>query len=134
MQADGAAYAERTTAEAQAAANSVRADSLRDGAQELIAANRVVENLPALVEAAAQGIAGSNLTILNGSEGVSQVAAGIVGQGLAILDVLKRATPKGSPEPQAAQPSQASQASQASQVVEVREEGRPGAVERPSQG
>ncbi|WP_329584770.1 SPFH domain-containing protein [Kitasatospora sp. NBC_01250] len=134
VQADGAAYAERTTAEAQAAANSVRADSLRDGAQELIAANRVVENLPALVEAAAQGIAGSNLTILNGSEGVSQVAAGIVGQGLAILDVLKRATPKGSPEPQAAQPSQASQASQASQVVEVREEGRPGAVERPSQG
>ncbi|WP_327070094.1 SPFH domain-containing protein [Kitasatospora sp. NBC_01302] len=137
VQADGAAYAERTTAEAQAAANSVRADSLRDGAQELIAANRVVENLPALVEAAAQGISGSNLTILNGSEGVSQVAAGIVGQGLAILDVLKRATPKGSPEPQAAQPSQpsqASQASQASQVVEVREEGRPGAVERPSQG
>ncbi|GAB2697132.1 SPFH domain-containing protein [Kitasatospora kifunensis] len=126
VQADGAAYAERTTAEAQAAANALRADSLRGGAQELIAANRVVENLPALVEAAAQGIAGSNLTILNGSEGVSQVAAGIVGQGLAILDVLKHATPKGS------QASQGSQAAQASQVVEVREEGRPGAAEQPS--
>ncbi|MFF7635478.1 SPFH domain-containing protein [Kitasatospora sp. NPDC008050] len=117
VQADGAAYAERTTAEAQAAANALRADSLRDGAQELIAANRVVENLPALVEAAAQGIAGSNLTILNGSEGVSQVAAGIVGQGLAILDVLKRATPKAS-----------------SQVVEVSEEVRPDSGPQPAQG
>ncbi|MGF1429085.1 SPFH domain-containing protein [Kitasatospora sp. LaBMicrA B282] len=92
VQADGSAYAERTTAEAQAAANAARAESLRGGAQELIAANRVVENLPALVEAAARGIAGSNLTILNGSEGVSQVAAGIVGQGLAILDLLKQST------------------------------------------
>ncbi|MCX4750249.1 SPFH domain-containing protein [Kitasatospora sp. NBC_01287] len=92
VQADGDAYAERTTAEAQAAANAARAESLRGGAQELIAANRVVENLPALVDAAARGISGSNLTILNGSEGVSQVAAGIVGQGLAILDVLKQST------------------------------------------
>ncbi|MDH6117521.1 flotillin family protein [Kitasatospora sp. GAS204B] len=92
VQADGDAYAERTLAEAQAAANAARAESLRGGAQELIAASRVVENLPALVDAASQGIAGSNLTILNGSEGVSQVTAGIVGQGLAILDVLRRST------------------------------------------
>ncbi|WP_035795613.1 SPFH domain-containing protein [Kitasatospora mediocidica] len=92
VQADGTAYAERTTAEAQAAANDARAASLRGGNQELIAANRVVENLPALVDAAARGIAGSNLTILNGTEGVNEVAAGIVGQGLAILDALKRST------------------------------------------
>ncbi|MDH6131256.1 flotillin [Kitasatospora sp. MAA4] len=92
VQADGTAYAERTTAEAQAAANDARAASLRNGNQELIAANRVVENLPALVDAAARGIAGSNLTILNGTEGVNQVAAGIVGQGLAILDALKQST------------------------------------------
>ncbi|MCC9310331.1 flotillin [Kitasatospora sp. RB6PN24] len=95
VQADGAAYAERTTAEAQAAANNARAESLRGGAQELIAANRVVENLPALVDAAARGLAGANLTVLNGSEGLAQVATGIVSQGLAILDALKQATPRG---------------------------------------
>ncbi|MFE9423290.1 SPFH domain-containing protein [Kitasatospora sp. NPDC006697] len=99
VQADGAAYAERTTAEAQAAANSARADSLRDGAQELIAANRVVENLPALVEAAARSLAGANLTVLNGSEGLTQVATGIVGQGLAVLDALRQGAAR-QPQPQ----------------------------------
>ncbi|WP_051969312.1 SPFH domain-containing protein [Kitasatospora azatica] len=103
VRAEAAAYAERTTAEAQAAANTVRAESLRGGAQELIAANRVVENLPALVEAAAQGIAGSNLTILNGSEGVAQVATGIVGQGLAILDALRQSTAR-PPQPPTSEP------------------------------
>ncbi|GAA2135850.1 flotillin family protein [Kitasatospora kazusensis] len=92
VQADGTAYAERTTAEAQAAANNARAESLKGGHQELIAANRVIENLPSLVDAAARGIAGSNLTILNGTDGVNQVAAGIVGQGLAILDTLRQST------------------------------------------
>ncbi|MDH6114392.1 flotillin [Kitasatospora sp. MAP12-15] len=106
VQADGTAYAERTTAEAQAAANDARAASLKNGNQELIAANRVVENLPALVDAAARGIASSNLTILNGTEGVNQVAAGIVGQGMAILDALRqstavRPTTPPSPQPQA---------------------------------
>jgi len=92
VQADGTAYAERAIAEAQAAANSLRAASLKDGNQELIAANRIVENLPALVDAAARSIAGSNLTILNGTEGVNQVAAGIVSQGMAILETLKKTT------------------------------------------
>jgi hypothetical protein len=44
------------------------------------------------VAAAAQGIAASNLTILNGTEGVNQVVAGLVGQGLSILDTLRRST------------------------------------------
>lgn len=45
FQADGNAYTERTLAQAQADANTARAASLRDGNQELIAANRIVENL-----------------------------------------------------------------------------------------
>jgi flotillin len=90
IQADADAYAERTRAEAQAAANSAQAASLANGNQELIAANRIVEALPALSASAAQGIAGSNLTILNGTEGVSQVLAGLVGQGLTILDTLRQ--------------------------------------------
>jgi flotillin len=92
IQADADAYAGRTRAEAQAAANNAQAASLANGNQELIAANRIVEDLPALSASAAQGIAGSNLTILNGTEGVSQVVAGMVGQGLTILDTLRRST------------------------------------------
>jgi flotillin len=88
-QAEGAAYAERVLAQAQAEANSARAASLEGGNQELIAANHLVEVLPALVEAAARGIAQSNLTIVNGAEGVSEMVTGIVGQGLSILEALK---------------------------------------------
>jgi hypothetical protein len=43
-----------------------------------------------LVEAAARGLADSNLTILNGTQGVNEVVAGLVGQGLSILDTLKK--------------------------------------------
>jgi flotillin len=90
--ADGAAYTERTTAEAQADANKARAASLREGNQELIAASRIIENLPVLVQAAARGLSGSNLTILNGTEGVNEVLVGLVGQGMSILDALKKST------------------------------------------
>jgi flotillin len=90
--ADGAAYTERTTAEAQADANKVRAASLREGNQELIAASRMIENLPVLVQAAARGLAGSNLTILNGTDGVNEVLVGLVGQGMSILDALRKST------------------------------------------
>ncbi|WP_250279311.1 flotillin family protein [Frankia sp. Cppng1_Ct_nod] len=92
VQADATAYAERIVAQARADAIAARAGSLRDGNQELIAANSVIEALPALVEAAARGIAGSNLTILNGAEGVNQIMAEIVGQGLSVLDTLRRST------------------------------------------
>lgn len=90
--ADGAAYTERVTAEAEAEANKARADSLRQGNQELIAAIRIIDSLPALVQAAARGLAGSNLTILNGTDGVNEVLTGLVGQGFSILDTLKKAS------------------------------------------
>jgi uncharacterized membrane protein YqiK len=104
VQAEAEAFSQRTTAQAQADANRAQAASLAEGNQELIAANRVVEALPALAAAAAEGIAGSNLTILNGAEGVSQVVAGLVGQGLTILDTLKNATAAAAVNGQAAVP------------------------------
>ena len=67
-----------------------KAASLREGNQELIAANRLIEILPSLVEAAARGLADSNVTILNGTEGVSELMAGLIGQGLTILETLKK--------------------------------------------
>lgn len=92
VRADANAHAERATAEGEADANRARAASLREGNQELIAASKLIDALPSLVEAAARGIADSNLTILNGTQGVNEVVTGIVGQGLSILDVLKRST------------------------------------------
>ncbi|MFC9651987.1 SPFH domain-containing protein [Streptomyces sp. NPDC059892] len=89
FEADGNAYSERALAQAEADANTARAASLKDGNQELIAANRVVENLPALADAAARGMSGANLTVLNGTDGVNDMAAGLVGQGMAILNSLK---------------------------------------------
>jgi hypothetical protein len=41
------------------------------------------------VAEAAKGISGSNLTILNGTDGVNQVAAGVVSQGLSIYEALR---------------------------------------------
>lgn len=93
FEADGGAYTERTLAQAQADANTARAASLKDGNQELIAANRIVENLPALADAASRGISGANLTVLNGTDGVNDMAAGLVGQGMAILNALRSGAP-----------------------------------------
>jgi uncharacterized membrane protein YqiK len=89
-QADGEAYAQRQIATAEADAMNARADALNHGNQALIAANKLIEILPTLVEAAAKGIAGSNLTVLNGTDGVNQAVAGVVGQGLAIYDTLRK--------------------------------------------
>ena len=93
--ADAEAYRKRTIAEAEADAYQARAAALRQGNQELIAADRLMENLPAIVEAAARGLAGANLTVLNGTQGVSEVVAGLVGQGMSIFELLKNAAANG---------------------------------------
>ena len=90
VRADAQAHAERTQAQGQADANQSLAASLREGNQEVIAANVLIENLPALVESAARGLAGANLTVLNGTQGVNEIVAGLVGQGISILDLLKK--------------------------------------------
>jgi flotillin len=69
--AEAEAYQIRAAAEAQADANKLRAASLREGNQELIAANQFIEILPLLVEAAARGLADAQLTVLNGTQGVT---------------------------------------------------------------
>ena len=89
-EADGDAYAARTVATADAEAINARANALGEGNQALIAANKLIEVLPELVAAAAKGIEGSNLTVLNGSEGVNQMLTGIVGQGVHIYEALRQ--------------------------------------------
>jgi flotillin len=95
VKADAEAHAERSLAEGQSDANRARADSLRQGNQELIAADRLMENLPAIVESAARGLAGANLTVLNGTQGLNEVVAGLIGQGMSILDLVKKAAANG---------------------------------------
>jgi uncharacterized membrane protein YqiK len=92
VRADAAAHAERSTADGKADANRALAESLREGNQELIAASRIIEELPELVDAASRGIAGSNLTVLNGAAGVSEVLAGLLSQGMAVLELLRSST------------------------------------------
>jgi flotillin len=89
--ADGDAYAARTVAEADAQAIDARAAALQGENQALIAANKLVDMLPELVQASAQGIEGSKLTILNGSNGVNEVATGLAAQGLSIYETLRGA-------------------------------------------
>jgi uncharacterized membrane protein YqiK len=87
--ADGEAYSQRTVAAAEAEAIDVRAAALNDGNQALIAANKLIEMLPQLVQASASSLSGANVTLLNGADGVSQTMTSIVGQGLAIYDALR---------------------------------------------
>jgi uncharacterized membrane protein YqiK len=74
------ADAERITLTAQAAASHNR-----------VALDRMlIEQLPLIVKEAAAGLAGSNLSVLNGADGLSELAAGLVAQGMTILDSVKK--------------------------------------------
>jgi flotillin len=90
LKADGDAYAARAAAEADAEAINARGTALGGENQELIAANKLVDMLPALVEAAAQSMKGSRLTVLNGATGVNDIAIGLAAQGLSIYESLRK--------------------------------------------
>jgi flotillin len=79
------ADAERTRIQAEAAAsnNRVALDQL------------LINQLPLIVKEAAAGLAGANVSVLNGADGLSEIAAGLVGQGLAILDAVRKGMPGG---------------------------------------
>jgi uncharacterized membrane protein YqiK len=49
----------------------------------------LIEQLPEMVRAAATGLQGAKLTILNGTEGVNDVTQGIVGTGMALFSTVK---------------------------------------------
>jgi regulator of protease activity HflC (stomatin/prohibitin superfamily) len=68
---------QRILAEAAASSDRVMVD------QQLIAL------LPQIVQAAASGLAGANVTLLNGNEGMSEIVTGLVSQGMAILGTVK---------------------------------------------
>ena len=50
----------------------------------------LIDQLPQIVKEAAAGLAGANVSVLNGADGLGEIAAGLVGQGLTILDSVKK--------------------------------------------
>src|SRR5260221_1921343 len=80
------ADAQRVTMQAEAAASHNR-----------VALDRMlIEQLPQIVREAAAGLAGSNLSVLNGADGLSEIASGLVDQGLTTFHSLKKCLNRGS--------------------------------------
>jgi uncharacterized membrane protein YqiK len=71
------AEATKLSAEAAAAQNRISLDQL------------VISQLPEMLRAAAEGLQGANLTVLDGADGLSSVVAALAGQGLALLDSVR---------------------------------------------
>jgi len=74
------ADAERTRIQAEAAAsnNRVALDQM------------LISQLPQIVKEAAAGLAGANVSVLNGADGLGEIAAGLVSQGMTILESVRK--------------------------------------------
>jgi flotillin len=84
------AEAERVRILALADAEKMKIQAEAAASHNRVALDRMlIDQLPDIVERAAQGLAGANLTVLNGAEGLTQVATGLVAQGKAIFDALR---------------------------------------------
>ncbi|MDT5347475.1 MAG: flotillin [Mycobacterium sp.] len=84
------AEAERVRILAVADAEKMKIQAEAAASHNRVALDRMlIDQLPQIVEKAAGGLAGANLTVLNGAEGLSQVASGLVSQGKAIFDALR---------------------------------------------
>jgi flotillin len=84
------AEAERVRILAVADAEKMRIQAEAAASHNRVALDRMmIDQLPQIVEQAARGLSGANLTVLNGAEGLTQVASGLVAQGKAIFDALR---------------------------------------------
>jgi flotillin len=85
------AEADRTTIQADADAHKMEVQAASLAAEGRVTIDRMlIDKLPDLVSAAAQGLQGANLTILNGTEGVDQMMTTVMGQGLGFFEFLRR--------------------------------------------
>jgi flotillin len=84
------AEAERVRILAVADAEKMKIQAEAAASHDRVALDRMlIDQLPEIVGKAAEGLAGANLTVLNGADGLSQVASGLVAQGKAIFDALR---------------------------------------------
>jgi flotillin len=85
------AEAEKVRILAQADAQRVKLQAEAAASFQRIALDRMlIDQLPQIVREAAGGLAGANVSVLNGADGLSEIAAGLVGQGLTILESVKK--------------------------------------------
>jgi flotillin len=74
----------RIAAEAQAAATRLAAEAAATS-NRIALDQAMIAQLPELVRAAAQGLQGANVTVLNGAEGLNETVASLAAQGATIL-------------------------------------------------
>ena len=88
------AEAERIKTLAKAQAEATKMSAQAAAAEGRIALDQmVISQLPEMLRAAAEGLNGANLTVLNGAEGLNGTVASLAGQGLAILRSITEALP-----------------------------------------
>ncbi len=85
------AEAEKVKVLAEADAARIRLQAAAAASNNRVALDRMlIDQLPMIVKEAAAGLAGANVSVLNGADGLSEIAAGLVSQGLTILDSVKK--------------------------------------------
>lgn len=88
------AEAERIKTLARAQAEATKLSASAAAAEGRIALDQaVISQLPDMLRAAAEGLQGANLTVLNGAEGLNGTVASLAGQGLAILRSITESLP-----------------------------------------
>jgi flotillin len=85
------AEAERVRLLAKADAEKMQIQAEAAASYNRVALDRMlIDQLPQIVREAASGLAGANVSILNGADGLGDLAAGLVGQGITILDAVRK--------------------------------------------
>ncbi|GAA3258854.1 SPFH domain-containing protein [Dactylosporangium siamense] len=85
------AEAERIVTLARADADATKLSAEAAAAQGRIALDQMmIEQLPDLLRAAAEGLQGANLTVLDGAEGLNSVVASLAAQGTALLEAVRK--------------------------------------------
>ncbi|GAA1512756.1 flotillin family protein [Dactylosporangium maewongense] len=85
------AEAERIRTLARADADATKLSAEAAAAQGRIALDQMmIEQLPDLLRAAAEGLQGANLTVLDGAEGLNSVVASLAAQGTALLEAVRK--------------------------------------------
>lgn len=83
------AEAERIRTLAQAEADRTKMSAEAAASADRIALDqRIIDQLPQLIAAAASGLSSANVTVLNGAEGLNSTVASLASQGLSILDAV----------------------------------------------
>jgi uncharacterized membrane protein YqiK len=83
------AEAERIRTLAQAEADRTKMSAEAAASADRIALDqRIIDQLPQMIAAAASGLSSANVTVLNGAEGLNSTVASMAAQGLSILDTL----------------------------------------------